>query len=229
MILTRDTRNYVQLADLSVGSSIVAYQAAGSSIWFPDLEDALSEESRLPAILRLAIDEACDWHSEQVYEKEPFIPYILHCWEVSQTLERFVDLPSMEERIGAWHHDLFEDTAYPRAKHEHTYGVQTTLLVEACTGHGHNRKTRQDAIHQQLLGNPQAIDIKLADRAVNMGYAKNNPKLGPTYAKEAPRWDELLALSSSPRLIAHWQCQRDRLPGYPAYAGYAPPCTIAPA
>ena len=214
MILTRDTKNYVQLAELTVGSSVVAYQAAGTPIWFSDLDDALAEESRIPQILRLAIDEACDWHSEQVYEKEPFIPYILHCWEVSQTLEKYVPLLSMEERIGAWHHDLFEDTAYPRAKYEHTYGLVTTQLVEACTGHGHNRQTRQDSIHQQLLNFPQAINIKLADRAVNMGYAKNNPKLGPTYAKEAPRWDDLFALSASPQLIAHWQFQRDQLPGY---------------
>lgn len=222
MILTRDTKSYVQLAEFATGTQIVAYQAAGTSVWFHDLEDALVEESRLPSILRLAIDEACDWHSEQVYEKEPFIPYILHCWEVSQTLEKFVALPTMEERVGAWHHDLFEDTAYPRAKHEHTYGSITTRIVDACTGHGHNRKTRQDAIHQQLLDFPLAIDIKLSDRAVNMGYAKNNLKLGPVYAKEAPRWDELLLLSNSPLLIAQWQKQRDFLPGYPL------PCSIAP-
>ena len=222
MILTRNTQNYVQLAEFSAGSNVVAYQAAGTSIWFPDLEDALAEELRVPQILRLAIDDAYDWHSEQVYEKEPFIPYILHCWEVSQTLDKYAAQPSMEERIGAWHHDLFEDTAYPRAKHEHTYGLTTTRLVEACTGHGHNRKTRQDSIHQQLLDFPQAVDIKLADRAVNMGYAKNNPKLGPTYAKEAPRWDELLDLSTSPQLIFHWTRQRDQLPGY------QPSCTITP-
>lgn len=214
MILTRDTKNYVQLAELSTGNNIVAYQAAGTLTWFSDLGDALSEELRLPSILRLAIDDACDWHSEQVYEKDPFVPYILHCWEVSQTLEHYADTLSMEERIGAWHHDLFEDTAYPRAKHEHMYGLLTTQLVDACTGHGHNRKTRQDNIHQQLIETPRAINIKLADRAVNMSYAKNNPKLGPTYAKEAPRWDELLALSSAPKLVAHWQCQRDLLPGY---------------
>ena len=222
MILTRNTQSYVQLAEFATGNQIVAYQAAGTSVWFPDLEDALTEESRLPSILRLAIDEACDWHSEQVYEKEPFIPYILHCWEVSQTLEKFVAFPTMDERVGAWHHDLFEDTAYPRAKHEHTYGATTTRIVDACTGHGHNRKTRQDAIHQQLLDFPLAIDIKLSDRAVNMGYAKNNVKLGPVYAKEAPRWDELLLLSNSPLLIAQWQKQRDCLPGYPLS------CTIAP-
>lgn len=214
MILTRNTNNHVQLAELSGDDNIVAYLAAGTDTWFHDLEDALAEEARLPSILRLAIDEAADWHSEQVYEKTPFIPYILHCWEVSQTLSRFVDNPSMESRIGAWHHDLFEDTAYPLAKYEHTYGAFGTQLVQACTGHGHNRKTRQDAIHQQLLAFPQAIDIKLADRAVNMGYAKNNPKLGPTYAKEAPAWDELLNLSNSPRLVQHWLSRRDCLPGY---------------
>lgn len=222
MILTRNTHNYVQLAELSAGSNIIGYQAAGTPIWFSDLEDAMSEETRLPSILRLAIDEAYDWHNEQVYEKEPFIPYILHCWEVSQTFEKFVEAPTMEERIGAWHHDLFEDTAYPLAKYESTYGTTTTRLVEACTGRGLNRKIRQDTIHQQLLDFPQAIDIKLADRAVNMGYAKSNPKLGPTYAKEAPRWDELLVLSSSPRLIAHWKKQRDCLPGYAMASTPAP-------
>ncbi len=55
-----------------------------------------------------------------------------------------------------------------------------------------------------------------------MGYAKSNPKLGPTYAKEAPRWDELLILSNAPRLIAHWKKQRDCLPGYPMAYTHAP-------
>lgn len=222
MILTRNKNNYVQLAELATGNDIVAYQAAGTPIWFHDLEDALAQEARLPSILRLAIDEAADWHREQVYEKEPFIPYILHCWEVSQTLQAFVDHPTMEELIAAWHHDLFEDTAYPHAKYENTYGQEPMQLVQACTGHGHNRKTRQDAIHQQLLAYPRAINIKLADRAVNMGYAKNNPKLGPTYAKEAPRWDELLLLSNAPRLVAHWEKKRDFLPGYPMAAMACP-------
>lgn len=226
MILTRNKNNYVQLAELATGNDIVAYQAAGTPIWFPDLEDALAQEARLPGILRLAIEEAADWHGEQVYEKEPFIPYILHCWEVNQTLEALVDNPTMEERIAAWHHDLFEDTAYPHAKYENTYGPVSMQMVQACTGHGHNRKARQDAIHEQLLAYPRAIDIKLADRAVNMGYAKSNPKLGPTYAKEAPRWDELLDLSNAPRLIAYWKKQRDCLPGYPMACAPTPTPTL---
>lgn len=213
MILTRNTQGRVQLAEYNT-DVVIAYQAAGTQVWLHDLSDALALERSLPSILKLAIEEACDWHKEQVYEKEPFTPYILHCWEVNTILKQFVDNPSMEEDIGAWHHDLFEDTAYPLAKHQTTYGEATTSLVQACTGHGVNRKMRQASIHQQLLAHPAAIDIKLADRAVNMSYAKNNPKLGPVYAAEAPKWDTLTALSGSSRLINHWYSQRDNLPDY---------------
>ena len=214
MILTLDQHQRVQLAEYTT-TPCIAYQAAGTSVWFHDLHDALIQEKSLPAILKLAIDEAQEWHKEQVYEKEPFTPYIIHCWEVSTVFEKYVDKPTMAQRIGTWHRDLFEDTAYPHAKHLKTYGEQAHGIVQACTGHGPNRKTRQATIHQQLLENTLAIDSKISDRAVNMSHAKTNAKLGPIYAKEAGQWDEIIALSASTALTNYWYEQRNNLPHWP--------------
>ena len=149
-------------------------------------------------------------------------PYILHCWEVAHAVEQYVENPTLAQRIAAWHHDLFEDTDYPLDYHQHRYGEETTRLVQACTGVGSNRRDRQLAIHHQLLQQPQAIDIKLADRAINMRHSLHNARLWKMYQAELPAWDELLAHSNSPEpsRTSPWRstCRRSKAKHRPPMA-----------
>ena len=185
------------------------YLAAGSSAWTSDLALAQTLEKTIPASLSEAIQDASKWHHLQQYGT---VPYILHCWEVAHAVEQYVENPTLAQRIAAWHHDLFEDTDYPLDYHQHRYGEETTRLVQACTGVGSNRRDRQLAIHHQLLQQPQAIDIKLADRAINMRHSLHNARLWKMYQAELPAWDELLAHSNSTKMIAFFQRSAQNAP-----------------
>lgn len=178
------------------------YLAAGSNAWTSDIDLVQTLEKTIPVLLSIAIQDALKWHHPQQYGTDP---YILHCWEVAHAVDQYVAEPTLAQRIAAWHHDLFEDTTYPMNEHQRRYGEEATRLVRACTGIGANRRERQMAIHHQLLQNPQAIDIKLADRAVNMRHSQKNPRLWKMYQAELPAWNELLAHSHSPKMIAFFQ------------------------
>lgn len=201
MILTRH-HGHVSLLQSPDQPAYTLFLAAGTQAWVSDLGLAKQFENQVPPLLTEAIYDAHQWHAFQKYGEEP---YMLHCWEVAHALDALTDNPTLAQRIAAWHHDLFEDTAYPSTTHALKYGTDATRMVDACTGKGNTRHERQTTIHAQLLANPDAIDIKLADRAINMKNSRHNPKLWRMYQKELPAWEELLTLSTSPRMTAFFR------------------------
>lgn len=74
----------------------------------------------------LALQEAFRWHHGQV-RKHSGLPYVIHCVEVSQVLERLGFDESVQ--ITALLHDTLEDTAMPPERIESLFGSEVLAFV----------------------------------------------------------------------------------------------------
>lgn len=86
-----------------------------------------------------------------------FLPYIPYGWNVNIMV------------LGAWGHDLIEDTDVTKEYLEQTFGVEVSDLIWFVTDEpGANRKERHIATYQKTRLSSGAVFLKLCDRIANI-------------------------------------------------------------
>ena len=127
------------------------------------------------------------------------LPYEFHLAHVENVIQRFFksDKPrTWYLRIGAWLHDLVEDTAIDDCTVRHAFGENVADIVWSVTdeklteeelksGLVNNRKNRKAKTYKKLENFENGIALKLADRIANVenGHSWSSSLL-PMYRKE---------------------------------------------
>lgn len=134
-----------------------------------------------------ARDFAIKKHAQQVYGKNPYIYHLdmVHSIVIEAQL-------SLEYRIASYLHDCLEDTQTSKKEIEDLFNANVAQMVWAVSGFGSTRKEKKEDMISKLVKNPQAIDLKMADRLANMRESfNNNPELFKMYIKEMQSYDEI--------------------------------------
>jgi guanosine-3',5'-bis(diphosphate) 3'-pyrophosphohydrolase len=120
-------------------------------------------------------------HGDQKYGAEP---YVVHLAAVRSVLAEFGFTGDL--LVAAWLHDVLEDTRVAFKELMAAFGAEVASLVVAVTGRGGNRKERNASIARQLLSQPRAVPLKLADRIANgrSCLKSNNIELLAMYQRE---------------------------------------------
>lgn len=146
----------------------------------------MSEEKLIELARNVAIEE----HAEQLYGDKP---YVYHLDLVYEKLKFF----PIEYRLAAFLHDVIEDSKNvekAKEKIKSLFGEKVYNLVNAVSGVGENRKERKESMLKKIIAYPEAIDLKMADRLVNIEESKkNNPRLYEMYKKEHADYDALFS------------------------------------
>jgi hypothetical protein len=131
-------------------------------------------------------------HGDQKYDSGSS-PYVFHLAAVRDTIVEFGFGPGGDTYgenyiLGAWLHDVLEDTKATPEEVSQRFGAVTLEFVEAVTGRGRNRKERNENAYQKMEQRPGAIPLKLADRISNMRASKltSPDKLFKMYCEEYP-------------------------------------------
>ena len=148
---------------------------------------------------------ASDKHKTQTYSWDR--PYTFHLRAVRDTVLRFLPyLPygvSVEEVVlGAWGHDLIEDTGVTREELTERYGEEVSNVIWHVTDEpGKNRKERHAATYGKTRQSPAAVFLKLCDRIANIEaggktqmYRKEHLEFKAALYKEnemEPLWEHL--------------------------------------
>jgi (p)ppGpp synthase/HD superfamily hydrolase len=127
-----------------------------------------------------------------MYDK--YLPYEFHLRMVVEAAKKFLHLITYEKDseavlLGAWGHDLIEDTrvSYNDVKQE--LGEMSADIVYACSNEkGKNRKERANAkYYDGIRTTPYAVFVKLCDRIANVQYSKmSGSRMFEMYKKENP-------------------------------------------
>ena len=96
-------------------------------------------------------------------------------------------------KIGAYLHDTLEDTPLTYEEISKDYGKNLAEMVFTVSGFGANRKEKHLDMKNKLSQNLQYVDLKMADRIVNMRNCvlSNNEKLLNTYMKEMDSFKDI--------------------------------------
>lgn len=127
--------------------------------------------------------EKIDWvlaqHRDTNHMYDKYLPYEFHLRMVVEVVKKFQSVITYEKDfeyvlLGAWGHDLIEDTrvSYNDVKKE--LGEMTADIVYACSNEkGKNRKDRANYRYYDGIGTtPYAVFVKLCDRIANVQYSK---------------------------------------------------------
>ena len=156
---------------------------------------------------------ATEKHANQKYGDTR--PYTVHLNDVDTVLRRFGVDPDLSDQnknllVGAWLHDVIEDTNVSFDQVKTQFGEEIATLVYAVTNEpGPNRKARHLNTYPKIQKHPYAVILKLADRIANVEESVRNqsPQLNmyrnefiefraklqkPGEAKEM--WDHLIQL-----------------------------------
>lgn len=129
-------------------------------------------------------------HVGQLYGGKPYVD--AHVSRVVQIVQDFGYGKAMQD--AAWLHDAIEDTSATRAEISNLFGSWVAQLVWACTGEGHNRKTRNASIYEKIRLLPEAAIVKVADRIANVEASDPNSGHRQMYNKEAEAFAAKVAL-----------------------------------
>ena len=132
------------------------------------------------------------FHEGQTYGK---LPYTEHLRDTANVLYRFFDEPDPYMVQSALLHDIIEDTDVTGEHLEANVTSRVRDIVHAVTdGEGKNRKERKKASYKKMAENPEAINIKIADRISNVESCINQDEtdLFSMYQKEMPIFEENL-------------------------------------
>lgn len=124
-------------------------------------------------------------HKGQQYGGEP---YIMHCAHVVSLMESY-GVRNTALLAAGWLHDSLEDTDLGEHKIAAACGSDVARIVYACTGVGHNRKTRNACIEARIQEHPLASIVKVADRLANVRSClqTNDSRMG-MYLREWPQF-----------------------------------------
>lgn len=119
-------------------------------------------------------------HAGQLYSSG--LPYTHHLAAVEAVLRRF-GTTDETMLMGAWLHDVVEDTPTKLKEVEEMFGADVARLVAAVTNEeGENRKIRAALTYPKIrAAGPDALRLKLADRIANVESGGNLIKM---YKKE---------------------------------------------
>lgn len=127
-------------------------------------------------------------HGDQKYGT---YPYEVHLTNVVNVLLRNNILPTTEDTIdlwiGAWLHDVLEDTNATKEELIDMFGIAVFEMVNSLTdGEFGDRKEKKEIMYQKLVLNQNGIIIKLADRIANLEFSiiNNNSKKIKLYVDE---------------------------------------------
>lgn len=127
-------------------------------------------------------------HGDQKYGT---YPYEVHLSNVVNVLLRNNILPTTEDTIdlwiGAWLHDVLEDTNATKEELIDMFGIAVFEMVNSLTdGEFGDRKEKKEIMYQKLVLNQNGIIIKLADRIANLEFSiiNNNSKKIKLYVDE---------------------------------------------
>jgi len=127
-------------------------------------------------------------HGDQKYGT---YPYEVHLTNVVNVLLRNNILPTTEDTIdlwiGAWLHDVLEDTNATKEELIDIFGVAVFEMVNSLTdGEFGDRREKKEVMYQKLVLNQNGIIIKLADRIANLEFSiiNNNSKKIKLYVDE---------------------------------------------
>ena len=137
-------------------------------------------------------------------------PYAVHLEDVRNILVEF-GFGGEEDGdylVGAWLHDVLEDTETSQEFLQQTFGTHATAMVWAVTGRGDNRRERNEDAYKKMVAYPDAIPLKLADRLSNGRNSKRDKlDLFGMYKGEYPSFRARLKPASKPdwRTADMWQ------------------------
>jgi (p)ppGpp synthase/HD superfamily hydrolase len=167
--------------------------------WLDD-NDAMDYETAIGLLYHKIIEAkhfAVEKHGNQKYG---IFPYEVHLINVLNVLISNNILPNTEENIdlwiGAWLHDVLEDTTATKQELISKFGANIYEIVWSLTDGEHgNRKEKKQTMYQKLVLNQNGIIIKLADRIANLEFSiiNNNPEKINLYISENEELNRQLA------------------------------------
>lgn len=144
-----------------------------------------------------AVKFACSHHALQKYGENP---YYCHLEDVEDVL-RDNGFDDEEIIIGGWLHDVMEDCACTYNTINIHFGLRVAEIVFLLTDFkGKTRRERKsDKYYKELLKNPDAVTIKLADRIanINASFFGGNSKMLEMYEKEYSHFREKLFIKGA--------------------------------
>lgn len=139
-----------------------------------------SEKSKIYTAIRFAKTH----HGTQRYGDHP---YHVHLGHVEDVLREAGYSDDDELLVGAWLHDVLEDTSATYNDIKKTFGESIAELVYAVTDElGRNRKERKTRTYPKIKRNKKATILKIADRIANIRFARDteNLRMKKMYLKE---------------------------------------------
>ena len=131
-------------------------------------------------------------HRDTNHMYDKYLPYEFHLRMVVEVAKKFQNLITYKADLdsvilGAWGHDLIEDTrvSYNDVKEE--LGGMAADIVYACSNEkGKNRKERANfRYYDGIRTTPYAVFVKLCDRIANVQYSKmSGSRMFEMYRKE---------------------------------------------
>jgi guanosine-3',5'-bis(diphosphate) 3'-pyrophosphohydrolase len=149
--------------------------------WLDD-DDAMDYKTAIGLLYNKIVEAkrfAIEKHETQKYG---IFPYEVHLMNVINVLLRNNILPNTEDNvdlwIGAWLHDVLEDTPSTKLELITKFGTNIYETVWSLTDGEHgNRKEKKQTMYQKLILNQNGIIIKLADRIANLEFSIINNNL----------------------------------------------------
>jgi (p)ppGpp synthase/HD superfamily hydrolase len=118
-------------------------------------------------------------HTDTNHMYDKYLPYEFHLRMVVEVFKKFSHLITYENdlpaaQLGAWGHDLIEDTRCSYNDVKQHLGEQAADIVYALTNEkGKNRKERaNEKYYDGIRTTPYAVFVKLCDRIANAQYSK---------------------------------------------------------
>lgn len=148
-------------------------------------------------------------HRDTNHMYDKYLPYEFHLRMVVEVAKKFqnlitygADLESV--MLGAWGHDLIEDTrvSYNDVKAE--LGGMAADIVYACSNEkGKNRKERANfRYYDGIRTTPYAVFVKLCDRIANVQYSKmSGSRMFEMYRKENPDFVNQLGFTADEKYL----------------------------
>lgn len=162
-----------------------------------------------------ARDFAVKSHGNQKYGA---YPYEIHLGNVVTALMRFGVTPTDEYQtnllMGAWLHDVLEDTEVTKEEMVSEFGETITALVIALSDdEGNSREERKLNFYIKISGNEDAVIVKLADRISNVEFSliHGNEKKYELYKVEQKKFEQAIDQTIKTQLAADLLAYLNRL------------------
>ena len=162
--------------------------------------------------MRDKIDFIIEQHRSTNHMYDTYLPYEFHLRMVTNVAKQFgrlvadicnngTGLTGEDILLGAWGHDLIEDTRVTYNDVSKQLGPQAADIIYAVTNEkGKNRKERaNDKYYEGIRNTPGAVFVKLCDRIANVQYSKmTGSRMFEMYKKENDDFIVSLGWNGSP-------------------------------